>query len=63
MWKYNNLIMQGHADGCSYTYQFSDDVKFDTPGWAEAFAYVLDNNGGFGTVGPNDTYNPSRTLP
>jgi hypothetical protein len=54
--------MQGHADGCSYTHQFSDDVRFDTPGWAEAFAYVLDANGGFGTVGANDTNNPGSTL-
>lgn len=56
-WKYNALAAQAYADGCTYVYQFSDDVAFETAGWAPALASFLDTYNGFGTTGVKDRMN------
>ena len=51
------LFVRAMKEGCDYFYQVNDDLTLVTRGWASNFTGVLDQNGGFGVVGPADNHN------
>ena len=59
--KYNMLIMQAHADGCDYIYQFSDDAQFlpSSRDWPLVMLADFRARHDFGVWGLSDTNNPT----
>ncbi len=60
-WVWNRLLERACAAGCDYFYQLNDDIRLDTPGWADEFVSTLRDNPllpNFGITGPMDTNNP-----
>lgn len=54
---WNLLFIRAMRDGMDYFYQVNDDLTLLSPGWLTHHTRNLDENGGFGVVGPADIYN------
>lgn len=59
--KYNMLILQAHADGCDYIYQYSDDAMFlpSSQDWPLVMLADFKLRHNFGVWGLSDTNNPT----